>query len=185
MGLFVIIVLGEIVSQLVLTASTTDWSREFVGVAVAGFVVLVGLWWLTFSYGFAGAPHTRLAVLQPRFGLPMHLLTTMGVLAFAAGLGEMGAEPDHPLGTSLRWVLCAGLSLHFLVMTVSALSGGAPLRWLLGWGVPCTLAPVALGVWGAGLGNQRVLCLTFAIIGWLALYARVSGARGSRALAGR
>ena len=54
LGLFVIIVLGEVVSQLVFAASTREWTRAFVGVSVAAFFVLVGLWWLTFSYGFVG-----------------------------------------------------------------------------------------------------------------------------------
>nr|WP_277752326.1 low temperature requirement protein A [Pedococcus bigeumensis] len=177
LGLFVIIVLGEVVSQLVFAASTREWGRDFVGVAVAAFIVLVGLWWLTFSYGFGGAPHTRMALLQPRFGLPMHLLTTTGVLALAAGFGKMAAEPEHHIGTALRWIMCSGLSLHFLVMTISGVTGGAPLRWLLGWGVPCTLAPLALAAWGSHLSNARVVALMFALIAWLILYARVAGRR--------
>ena len=170
LGLFVIIVLGEVVSALVLTASTTEWSRPFVGVAIAAFVVLVALWWLTFSYGFVGAPHTRIALLEPRFGLPMHLLTTAGILMLAAGFGEMAVEPEHHLGTGLRWIMCAGLSLHVLVMTVSAATGGIPKRWLFGWGMPCSLAPVALAIWGQHLGNQAVIWLLFLTLGWLVLY---------------
>ena len=124
-----------------------------------------------------------MALLQPRFGLPMHLLTTVGVLALAAGFGEMAAEPEHHVGTALRWIMCCGLSLHFLVMTISGVTGGAPLRWLLGWGVPCTLAPLALAAWGAPLSNARVVALMFALIAWLILYARVADGRSRRAAA--
>ena len=178
LGLFVIIVLGEVVSALVLTASTTEWTRPFVGVAVAAFVVLVALWWLTFSYGFVGAPHTRIALLEPRFGLPMHLLTTAGILMLAAGFGEMAVEPEHHLGTGLRWIMCAGLSLHILVMTVSAATGGIPQRWLFGWGVPCTLAPVALAIWGHHLADQVVIWLLFLPLCWLTLYRPGQARRG-------
>lgn len=181
LGLFVIIVLGEVVSQLVFAASTSDWTRAFVGISVAAFFVLVGLWWLTFSYGFIGGPHTRLALLPPRFGLPMHLLTTLGVLAMAAGFGEMAAEPEHHLGDSLRWIMCGGLSLHLLVMTVSAATGGVPRTWLFGWGAPAALAPLALAVWGDHLRNAGMLWVMLAVIGWLSLYRRIGDPRGRRA----
>ena len=59
LGLFVIIVLGESVAALVLTAAQTPWTRDFIGTSIAGFLLLVLLWLLTFSYGFAAAPGVR------------------------------------------------------------------------------------------------------------------------------
>ena len=46
LGLFVIIVLGESVAALVLTAAQTEWTRDFVGTSIAGFLLLVLLWLL-------------------------------------------------------------------------------------------------------------------------------------------
>ena len=69
----------------------------------------------------------------------------------------MTAEPEHHLGTALRW--------------------------LLGWGAPCTVAPFALAAWGAHLSNPMVVVLMFALIAWLILYARVAAARSRRAAA--
>ena len=48
-------------------------------------MLLVLLWLLTFSYGFASAPGVRLGDLAPRFGLPLHLLSTLGILLLASG----------------------------------------------------------------------------------------------------
>ena len=70
LGLFVIIVLGESVAALVLTAAQTAWTRDFIGTSVAGFLLLVLLWLLTFSYGFSSAPGVRPGSMPPRFGLP-------------------------------------------------------------------------------------------------------------------
>ncbi len=78
LGLFVIIVLGESVAALVLTAAQTPWTRDFVGTSIAGFLLLVLLWLLTFSYGFASAPGVRPGSMPPRFGLPLHLASTLG-----------------------------------------------------------------------------------------------------------
>ena len=42
--------------------------------------MLARLWWLTFSYGFTAAPHTRLAqTRRPGSRCRLHLLTTFGV----------------------------------------------------------------------------------------------------------
>ena len=95
LGVFVIIVLGEAVSQLVLAAATTGWTHAFVATVTIGFLILVGLWWITFSYGFAAAPHTRLASMPPRYGLPLHLLSTVGIVCLAAGLGELARAADE------------------------------------------------------------------------------------------
>lgn len=180
LGLFVIIVLGEAVSALVLTAARTDWSRPFVGVAVAGFALLVGLWWLTFSYGFSGAPHAELGELPPRVGLPMHLLTTIGIVALAAGIGEMAAEPDHALHGVLRWVMCVGLTLTYIVMGVSGRLGGAPWRWVLGWALPCAVLPLVVAALPDALTNQRAVWCLVATIGWMALYGRFAQTRPAR-----
>ncbi len=177
MGLFVIIVLGEAVSQLVVATSTTEWTRDLLRPAVLGFVMLAGLWWLTFSYGFTAAPHTRLAGLRPRFALPMHLATTLGIVCLAAGLGAMTFEPEEPVGALLRWVMCAGLSLHFLVTGLSGLASGAPYRWLLGWALPCSLVPLGLAALGERLSHGTLTLGLLACVGWMVAYSRLAKAR--------
>jgi low temperature requirement protein LtrA len=177
LGLFVIIVLGEVVSQLVLTASTSEWTSEFIGPVIPAFVILVGIWWLTFSYGYAGAPSVQMALLEQRYGLPLHLLGTAGVIAMAAGFGELAAHPDEHLPASLRWIMCGGFALYLLVMAVSGAAGGAPPRWFLGWALPCSLAPLVVAFSGDERSNGGLLWLLAASIGWMALYGRFSGRR--------
>jgi low temperature requirement protein LtrA len=92
LGLFVIIVLGESVAALVLTAARTPWTRDFVATSVAGFLLLVLLWLLTFSYGFSSAPGVWPGSMPPRFGLPLHLASTLGILLIGVGLGAAVAE---------------------------------------------------------------------------------------------
>ncbi len=177
LGLFVIIVLGEAVSQLVVPAAAVEWTASFIGPVVVGFVVLAGLWWLTFSYGFSAAPHTRLAALPPRFALPIHLVTTFGIVCLAAGLGELASHADERLGTLLRWVMCGGLALHFLVTGIGGMASGAPLRWLLGWALPCTVLPLVVAAVG---GPNGVVTLALLVsVGWMVGYARVARARAA------
>lgn len=181
LGTFVIIVLGEAVSQLVLAAATTDWHSEgFEATAVIAFLILAGLWWLTFSYGFTAAPHTRLAALPPRFGLPLHMLTTVGIVCLASGLGAVSRAPGGVLPTGLRWVMCGGLALHFLATGIAGLSGGASWKWLAFWAAPGVIVPIGLAVVGGALSNQATVVILFAAVVWQLLYGRGAVLRNRR-----
>jgi len=57
---------------------------------------------------------------------------TIGILALAAGFGEMTAHPEEPVGMSMRRIMCAGLALHLLVMGISSTAGGASRAWTFG-----------------------------------------------------
>jgi low temperature requirement protein LtrA len=184
LGLFVIIVLGEAVSQLVLIAARSPWTRDFKVDAIAAFLVLAGLWWLTFSYGFFGTPHVRLAELPPSFGLPLHLLTTIGIVAVAAGFGTIVEHPELGLGDGMRWITCGGFALYFLVMGVAGLTGPASARWLYGWALPCTLVPIAVALAGDRISSRATLAAFLACIAWMSVYGR-SAHRGGDARASR
>lgn len=171
LGTFMIIVLGEAVTQLVVAAARTPWTNQFITVVVAGFLVLVGLWQLTFSFGFASAPHTRLATMPARFGLPMHLLSTLGILLLAAGLAELAGAPDDRLHGMMLGVTCGGLALFFLISLVGGLTARAPRLWLLGWALPCTLYPIALALLGAHLSGVALTWLLLVPVAWQCLYA--------------
>ena len=111
LGLFVIIVLGESVAALVLTAAQTALDPRLHRDLVAGFLLLVLLWLLTFSYGFASAPGVRPGSMPPRFGLPLHLASTLGILLIGVGLGAAVADAGAARGLML-WVIVGGVALH-------------------------------------------------------------------------
>jgi low temperature requirement protein LtrA len=173
LGLLVIIVLGEAVSQLVLPAAGTQWHAGYLRPLAAGFLLLVGLWWLTFNFGFTATPHASLAAMRPRFALPLHLCATFGIVCVAAGLGRIGTDPGEVLDYRMRWLMCAGLSLYFLVTTVTGLASGAPGRWLLVWALPCTLVPLLIGALAGPfpLSNVHLTVGLLACVAWMVLFS--------------
>src|SRR5262245_35666117 len=141
LGLFVIIVLGETVATLVLTAAQSPWDREFVSTVLASFALLVLLWLLTFSYGFASAPGVRLGQLAPRIGLPLHLMSTTGILLIGVGISE-AAQSGENLHGLILWMTCAGLSVHALASMIAGLIGGTGRFWLVSCALPTVVFPL-------------------------------------------
>lgn len=171
LGLLVIVVLGEAVTQLVSTAAGADWTRPLVVASVAGFLVLVGLWGLAFAFGFTAAPGARLGTMPPRYGLPLHLLTTLGLLLLAAGLGEFVARPDRTPDGMARWLVCGGLALHFAVSLLSGLVAGASRRWLLAYALPALLLSLGIGAVAPMVSPQRFALLLIVPVAWQVWFA--------------
>lgn len=157
LGLFVIIVLGEAVAQVVnAAADVPDWRRGIWLAVLCGFGLLVALWWLTLRYGSSAAPSYGVPVFALRLTMPGHYLTTAAIVAIAAGLGALADHPDGALPEAERWVLCGGFALYFAVACLLGARGGAARRWLVGWGLPAVLVPVLLGLFGGGLPSWSV-----------------------------
>ncbi|HEX4686268.1 MAG TPA: low temperature requirement protein A [Nocardioides sp.] len=175
LGLFVIIVLGEAVATLVLTAAQSPWDREFVSTVLASFALLVLLWLLTFSYGFASAPGVRLGELAPRIGLPLHLLSTTGILFIGVGISEAASTGENLHGLIL-WVACGGLTLHALSSLVAGLIGGTGRFWLLSCALPTMVFPLLVAAVAAsledGMPNQWLIWLLAVPVGWQFAYAQ-------------
>ena len=179
LGLFVIIVLGESVAALVLTAAQTEWTRDFIGTSIAGFFLLVLLWLLTFSYGFSSAPGVRPGSMPPRFGLPLHLASTLGILLIGVGLGEAVGVLE-PLRGLMLWVIVAGVALHSASSLVAGLLGRAPAFWVWSCAVPALVFPLLLGVigsvWTIGHHAQGLVWLLTLPVLWQFLFAQRSDA---------
>jgi low temperature requirement protein LtrA len=170
LGIFMIIVLGEAVSQIIRAAGGRDLTHGVARSWTAAFLLLVGLWWLTFQYGFAASPESRLARVPPRFGLPLHYLTTASIIFLATGLGE---TVDHPLlmmQSGPRWLAAGGLAGYFLVTSVAAGLIGAGWRWLVFWGLPSVIIPLVVGGFGADLAGWGVSALLLAAVVWQVSY---------------
>jgi len=172
LGLFVIIVLGEAVIQVIHAAAGHEWTGPFEVVAVAAFVLLFGLWWQTFAHGFTGAPHTSLADLPPAVGLPLHLVSTAGLVAVAAGLAGLLAEAEHHAEPGVAWLLAVGLALFYAVGVVAGSLGRASRWWILAGASVSTAYCLVLGVAGPHLPATVLACLAVLPGAWQLVTAR-------------
>lgn len=173
LGTFMIIVLGEAVTQVVVAASQKPWSLGAPRGAAGAFLLLVGLWWLTFQYGYTASPESALARMPQRFGLPLHYLTSGSIIVIAAGLGPTVEDPGLVMRTGERWLACGGLVGYFLATGVAALLVGASWRWLLLWALPSILLPVVVGAFGEPLAGWGVSALLLAAVVWQVSYGWV------------
>ncbi len=150
-----------------------------VGPATLGFLTLVGLWWLTFSYGFTAAPHPGWPAAS-RSRCRCTSRRPSGWCA-AAGLGEIVFSPDETL-TGARWVMCSRAGPAFLSHRDRRSRGaGAPRRWLAGLRAPVH-ARAARGR-ASGLADGPLVLVLLACVAWAVLFGRVAqGARGARGL---
>lgn len=132
-GLFVIIVLGEAMLQLVgALAEIEDWRPGggegwllLLGV-VASFLLLITLWGLNVGYGFA--EETR---FRPAAVLPAHFVAVAAITTVAAGLGSVVVANKEHLPVSTAWLLCGGLAAFLLIINLLvAHSRRWPLRAL-------------------------------------------------------
>lgn len=127
LGLFVIIVLGEAMLQVVgAVAGIEDWQPgtgegQLLGLTVvAAFVLLITLWGLNVRYGFA--EDTR---FPPSLVLPAHFVVIASITVVAAGLGAAVVGAADHLNPSNAWLMCGGVTAFLLV--INLLAGHA--RW--------------------------------------------------------
>ncbi|WP_027342261.1 low temperature requirement protein A [Hamadaea tsunoensis] len=172
LGLFVIIVLGEAVAQVVNSAAGADWHWPLALAGFSGFGLLVCIWYLTLQYGASAVPNATTRTYGLPLTLPTHYLMTASVVVIAAGLGTLAAHPDGELSTAHRWVLCAGAAVYFLTASFIGARTGAPLRWMLGWGVPSVTVTLLLGVFGGPLPGWGVSGVLVLVAVWHILYRR-------------
>jgi hypothetical protein len=72
LGLFVIIVLGESVVEIVDAASDAQYSIGLLATAAASFVLLAGMFGLSVAFGYADLPHLRAGRIPTRAALGHH-----------------------------------------------------------------------------------------------------------------
>ncbi|GAA5013017.1 low temperature requirement protein A [Actinopolymorpha pittospori] len=166
-GLFIIIVLGEGIAQIVVAISSADASTIAVVTGLAGFLVLAALWWLYFDFGSAVAEAAVSARRDAAFRLTIylfvvgHFLPVAALMALAAGLGSLvtAAAEGQPSGDALR-LCCLALAVFFLnnALLGTRTIGYRPTR-ILGWLLPNLAVLTVAAVFSGHLVPAAALAL--------------------------
>jgi hypothetical protein len=162
----VLIVLGEGVVEGIDAVADVEWDRPVIASALGGFAVLVGLWRLSLTAGFAGVPQLRGGRLPLRRVMLLHALTTGAIAALAAGLGAAVLHAEDHVPPSARWLLCATLAVYAAVGVISALASGAPRAQVVRWALPGIAIPLLLGAFGNLIAIGWLIWVLAATVGW-------------------
>jgi low temperature requirement protein LtrA len=149
-GLFVILVLGESISAVVLGMHDTSWVWSSLSVAALGFTIAAAVWWMYFDIAGAEAKFEiqddDRAVESGRadgyvYG---HLPLTLGVALLGVGIQQYVLHPVGELTDAGRWILCGGVALF--VVGICFILGWSSGNWktVLPW--PASAIPVVLTV---------------------------------------
>ncbi|WP_051640190.1 low temperature requirement protein A [Cellulomonas sp. URHE0023] len=172
LGLFVIIVLGEGVIQIIdAVAGLETWTPSTAVTALGAFAVLALVWAVGLQYGVAGIPNLRAATVAPRIVLLLHAALTGTLAALAAALGVAVEHHDEALPLETRVLMCAAVAAYCTIGVVTAVLVGTNVRWMLGWGLPSIVVPILLAVLGTNLRVGLLVWLLAAVLFWLVLHS--------------
>ncbi len=115
LGLFTIIVLGEVIAGVISgVAGHHHLSWGLFGVAAAGTMIAVGLWWIYFDTA---------AGLTPKRGpqgiigwFYFHLFLTMGIAGTGASVSHAALHAGEHLSADARWILVGMVALTLLAI---------------------------------------------------------------------
>ena len=158
LGLFVIIVLGESVVQVVNAASEATYDRGLLTSGLASFVLLAGMFGLSVVYGYAGLPHLRAGSLPTRAALGLHCLATGVIATVAVALASVVEHGAEPLPGPSRWLLCGAVATYFtLGLVASIASHGFHLAPVAVWVTTGIAVPLLLGLLAADAGGRALV----------------------------
>jgi low temperature requirement protein LtrA len=177
MGLFVIIVLGEVIVDAIDgMADINPLEVDGVIIGLLGVLVAIGLWWIYFDLVSHNAPVSRLT----QTWLYLHFPLLIAVAAGGAGVLNTVEHVAEPVPESVRWLLVGSLALAVvsvvaLTLTLEMRAKHPEVYRMSGWTMLASAAlMLAVGTtdWGAKgtLEALVVLLLAPVIVGtvvWL------------------
>jgi low temperature requirement protein LtrA len=111
LGLFVIIVLGEvIVGSVTGMADVVSLGLDGIIIGLLGVLVAIGLWWIYFDLVSQRAPISRATQLW----LYLHLPLVIAMAAGGAGVLNTVEHATEPLPDAVRWLLVGSLAVAVL-----------------------------------------------------------------------
>lgn len=128
LGLFVLIVLGEGLVQIIDGASEAEWGRSLAVTGAGAFALVFGLWGLAVRFGYAGVALLPEGGLSPRLSWSAHLLATLTLATVAAVLGGLVADPGEGLDDHVRWVVVTAYAGYALLSAGIHLGRGSYVR---------------------------------------------------------
>jgi low temperature requirement protein LtrA len=170
LGLFVIIVLGESVVQIVAAASETRFGIGLPAAAIASFILLAGLFGLSVVYGYAGLPHLRAGRIPTRAALGLHCLVTGVVATIAVPLSLVVSHGSDPLSDQSRRLLCGAVAAYFTLGVVTGVASHSSDRQrTISRITTGVVAPLLLGLLATAVSG-RMLVVYLALIVLAHLY---------------
>ena len=126
-GLFVIIVLGELLIAIGVVTVGQTGSAGFYLAGTAMLVIALAMWWSYFDWLFSVGEHALISASgkqRGRIGRDAysiaHLPIVAGVIMFAVGTEELLVHPGLGLDTQSRWAFVGGLMLFIASQTFMA-----------------------------------------------------------------
>ena len=113
-GLLTLIVLGETVTQVILSVAKTDTvarlSAPTIGLAVMGLAIGFGLWWVYFD--FVARRATSQVLIVALGWIYLHLVMLIGIVVIGVALSEtLAVSSGSPVPTEARQFLLIGLGV--------------------------------------------------------------------------
>jgi low temperature requirement protein LtrA len=169
LGLFVIIVLGESVVEIVGAASGAQYSVGLLATGIASFVLLAGMFGLSVVFGYAGLPHLRAGRIPTRAALGLHCLVTGVVATVAVSLSLVVRQGSDPLSGQGRWLLCGAVAAYFALGVVTGVaSHSSDLQRTISRVITGIVVPLLLGLLVTGVaGRTLVVYLALVVLAHL------------------
>lgn len=174
LGLFVLIVLGEGLVQVVDAASEAEWNRSLAVTGAGAFALMVALWAVAVRFGYAGIALLPDRGLSPRLSWPAHLLATLALATVAAVLGVVVAEPHAQVGGRILWILLVAYAGYALLSAgIHAATGRRRSAALIA--VPALVAAAVVALAGRLAAEGTVWVLAAGVVVTLAARRRAGG----------
>ena len=169
LGLFVIIVLGESVVQVVNAAAAAQFSVGLLATGIASFVLLAGIFGLSVVFGYAGLPHMRADRIPTRAALGLHCLVTGVVATVAVSLSLVVKHGSDPLPGQGRWLLCGAVAAYFALGVVTGVaSRSSDLQRTISRVTTGIAVPLLLGLLASDVsGRTLVVYLALVVLAHL------------------
>ncbi len=188
-GLFVILVLGEIVAGIVTGVHEAKWAGLPVTVAAVAFVVGAALWWTYFdAASTSGTEELQEGTdegaqendVDERHDLYIygHLPLAMGIAACGVGLEDLVLHPDQALPSPGGWIALAGVALALVGAGIILSGVHESIAAMWPWPVAALVPLAVLAVLGV-----PVLALV-ALLAAVVVVVAVAGARQKRSESG-